>query len=1376
MQMKRLFLTVVVALIMPFRMVLAATDEVVDDIWTPSPESLILKGEPHVIVNDNQSQASVKKHFLVAGSNATATVTIGHYSGKWKAYDLYGLGLVKGAFRHTIEKIVVLGYAAAELNDIPIPDYNGMSEAAYAEAVLRSKAGKMFKQGKTIAFDFDGVSGQRESARGLFTTAARHDVEITVNVEKIDEEGEAYRIVDIIIAEGTNDRDRKCFASPQRELWPEKTGRGGVFEFPFIPPIGAGRHGQYYWTAFVCYTHEWYTDTILGRQSNEVRGALNSPNGDKIMTEGLEAQLLITDETGWVFFDKYGKDNNRDPNWFTYWKEDGACPCLKGSAGKMVLGGTDAVYGLFDPKDRIVHLQTKVEYRNGIDLNGPAAFHYPYGYRFTHKTFPSQSYRFPEKGGGTIYGIYTVEEVVMHELFHEKLDELYKELHHSGDNWISKLAGNLDSDKQERLYTWPECIKWNSNGICDVGVTKFHDPWCDFLVDFEEDWYFGPFSEFNLDMYDTDTYNLKDKDGQYGAYGDNEFLCMIEANKASRRTVEEGGADPSKDWAFPGEQSYRPTPPPQNSKNQTVKGLLLKESTSGQSVINLMGLTTTFDRDTSGLVSAIRYSLEMQVSGIDELVLHATLADKSGTPAAIAYASISEGPSVVDFRFEGRDVFESGLTGPFRLSDIVISEFDGNDSAELATLTEFKDAEVDVRREDLVRNEAYLLDVVDETVTTNGIVVSVNIEVNTAGEYGLAATLVNTNGVPVASASMTTNCAQGTNRVSVVFAANEILQSDVDGPYTIDNLVLFKDGERVDSRLYFYSLRKKYRAQAFDFDGETDIDAEEFMAQFEDCTPPSEIPPPERFWVFFNPNGGTASETIREVIGGEKVGALPIPTLENDEFLGWYTELEGGTRISDSTIVTTNVMCHARWKNGGTDVSEPPSQEWTVTFDATGGTVSPATRTVVSGAAIGSLPTPTRSGYMFVGWFTATSGGAQVTDSTKMTADITYYAHWTANGSGEVAPPGPTPEPTPEPGETEPVLWAAVPSDAVSATAATTYDGYLYKDKTIAGTIQVKVGKPNAKTGLAAVKAVVTGLHGKKNLKAENKGKAEIAADGASEITLVGGEACKVTLGAKGMSGRYGAYTIDGSLNVFASKDAGDKAVATAALGKWQGAVNVAWEGAQGWNGLSVAIAARGKAKVSGTLADGTKVSANSQLLVGEEWCCVPVVEPKKAKLAFVVWLPVNGADAQERVPPRTVGLGEGVKVGKPGSLKGGAKFRIDADVFSARWGQRALPSLPNGVAITEAGGRWTLPKAGKVIYERGTTNVDPTKTGENPSALKLTYKAKDGTFKGSFKAYADVNGKPKATTVNVTGVMIGNVGYGAATVKKVGGVPVTVE
>ena len=35
---------------------------------------------------------------------------------------------------------------------------------------------------------------------------------------------------------------------------------------------------------------------------------------------------------------------------------------------------------------------------------------------------------------------------------------------------------------------------------------------------------------------------------------------------------------------------------------------------------------------------------------------------------------------------------------------------------------------------------------------------------------------------------------------------------------------------------------------------------------------------------------------------------------------------------------------------------------------------------------------------------------------------------------------------------------------------------------------------------------------------------------------------------------------------------------------------------------------------------------------------------------------------------------------------------------------------------------------------------------------LKLTYKAKDGSFKGSFRVYALVDGKIKACSANVTG------------------------
>ena len=99
---------------------------------------------------------------------------------------------------------------------------------------------------------------------------------------------------------------------------------------------------------------------------------------------------------------------------------------------------------------------------------------------------------------------------------------------------------------------------------------------------------------------------------------------------------------------------------------------------------------------------------------------------------------------------------------------------------------------------------------------------------------------------------------------------------------------------------------------------------------------------------------------------------------------------------------------------------------------------------------------------------------------------------------------------------------------------------------------------------------------------------------------------------------------------------------------------------------------------------------------------------------------------------------------------------------------------LPDGVEITLKGSKWILPKAGKVVLKGGA--IDESKLGENPAGLRLAYRTKSGTFSGSFKVYRDVEGRVKVTTVSVLGVMIDGKGYGTATVKKVGSVPITIE
>ncbi len=65
-------------------------------------------------------------------------------------------------------------------------------------------------------------------------------------------------------------------------------------------------------------------------------------------------------------------------------------------------------------------------------------------------------------------------------------------------------------------------------------------------------------------------------------------------------------------------------------------------------------------------------------------------------------------------------------------------------------------------------------------------------------------------------------------------------------------------------------------------------------------------------------------------------------------------------------------------------------------FDANGGNVGVKSMLITTGEKYDQLPTPTRSGKAFAGWFTERNGGAQVTNDTKSTAvdDHTLYAHW----------------------------------------------------------------------------------------------------------------------------------------------------------------------------------------------------------------------------------------------------------------------------------------------------------------------------------------------------------------------------------------------
>ena len=147
------------------------------------------------------------------------------------------------------------------------------------------------------------------------------------------------------------------------------------------------------------------------------------------------------------------------------------------------------------------------------------------------------------------------------------------------------------------------------------------------------------------------------------------------------------------------------------------------------------------------------------------------------------------------------------------------------------------------------------------------------------------------------------------------------------------------------------------------------------------------------YTVTFDANGGSTPVPASKVVTyGAAYGTLATTGRAGYTFSGWFTAASGGTQVTAATVVTTaaNHTLYAQWT----------ANTYTVTFDANdGSTPVPTSKVVTYGAAYGTLATTSRAGYTFSGWFTAASGGTQVTAATVVNtaADHTLYAQWTAN-------------------------------------------------------------------------------------------------------------------------------------------------------------------------------------------------------------------------------------------------------------------------------------------------------------------------------------------------------------------------------------------
>ena len=473
--------------------------------------------------------------------------------------------------------------------------------------------------------------------------------------------------------------------------------------------------------------------------------------------------------------------------------------------------------------------------------------------------------------------------------------------------------------------------------------------------------------------------------------------------------------------------------------------------------------------------------------------------------------------------------------------------------------------------------------------------------------------------------------------------------------------------------------------------------------------------------------------------------------------------LSGNVATNAGEYVATAMLdIYCVWPDGSSD---PTNIHWSIakaTYDMSGVTFTNATYTADGEAhsiyVSGDLPDGVEVSYS--GNDKTESGTYTVTAS--FTGDAVNYepiADMTATmtiirGAG------------PNPDTTDLVLHpAGEPSlDAFTAAKAETYVGWL-RDGSGSIAAQITVKTSAAKSGKAAKSTItVIPVGGKKyTLKT---------------TVLPGGNPTDefgITYGELGLAGTLKGFAVEASADVAKSKDASVKALA----GKIPvGTYTFVVETGDGTAVFSAAVDKKGKARVQGFLGNGTKVSVSATGSLGDTYFAVPVVVSKsKVSFGFVLWIPLAGGS------PVFVGaIGsswQALRAGGAIALSNGV-HAFDFEMPSFRSYIAAVgstPAAPVGEEFTVSGSKWVFAKTvGKLKVVDGVLSVASKGEPSNLSGLKLTYTAKTGLVKGSFKLYYMDGGKIKSDKVTIVGAVAEGVFMGNGTVKKLGSFAVWAE
>ncbi len=138
--------------------------------------------------------------------------------------------------------------------------------------------------------------------------------------------------------------------------------------------------------------------------------------------------------------------------------------------------------------------------------------------------------------------------------------------------------------------------------------------------------------------------------------------------------------------------------------------------------------------------------------------------------------------------------------------------------------------------------------------------------------------------------------------------------------------------------------------------------------------------------ITYHLDGGTLTDKVEEFKASDLPITLNEPTKSGYRFLGWYLESSYENKITQLTEAKDYTL-YAKWE-------ELPPQEYTITYELNGGTIQNPKTTFTEDDLPLTLPTPTKEGFTFVGWYLkADFSGDSVTQITDAN-NVTVYAKW----------------------------------------------------------------------------------------------------------------------------------------------------------------------------------------------------------------------------------------------------------------------------------------------------------------------------------------------------------------------------------------------